>query len=78
MTKPTIFFSSAAPPVVSIYHVSVELNFSDALVLNQLRALLSNMTYPFIIDNHVNISDINITTGRSEHNKHTCAVVTLS
>lgn len=66
--NPTIFSSSAAHPVVSIYNISVELNISDALVLNQLRALLSNMTHPIIISDHINISDINITTGGTGHN----------
>lgn len=56
--------SSALP--VSIYDISVELNISDAVVLNQLRALLSNMIHPITINDYVQISDINITTGKNE------------
>lgn len=65
--NPFFFFliTSAALPV-SIYDISVELNISDVVVLNQLRALLSNMIHPITINDYVQISDINITTGKNE------------
>ena len=55
----------AAPPVLYEYLISVELNVSDVAVINQLRTILNNISYPIIImDSHIQLSDVNISTGR--------------
>lgn len=64
--NPFFFLTTSAALPILIYDISVELNISDAVVLNQLRALLSNMTHPITINDYVQISDINITTGKNE------------
>ncbi|XP_070844139.1 uncharacterized protein [Chaetodon trifascialis] len=51
-----------APPVLYEYLTSVELNILDVALINQLRTILSNISYPITIDNHTQISDINIST----------------
>ncbi|XP_076611658.1 uncharacterized protein LOC143335878 isoform X13 [Chaetodon auriga] len=53
---------TTAPPVLSEYLISVELNISGVAVINQLRTILSNISYPVSIDDHTQISDINIST----------------
>lgn len=59
--------TTPADLTASVYDISFELNISSADVLNQLRALLSNMTQPITVNDYVQISDINMTTGRNEH-----------
>ncbi|XP_035534980.1 adhesion G protein-coupled receptor F5-like [Morone saxatilis] len=53
---------SAAPPVLYEYLISIELNISDVAVINQLRSILSNISYPISISNQLQISDVNIST----------------
>uniref|UniRef100_A0A673BQU0 Adhesion G protein-coupled receptor F5-like n=1 Tax=Sphaeramia orbicularis TaxID=375764 RepID=A0A673BQU0_9TELE len=50
------------PPVFYEYIISVELNTTDVAVINQLRTILSNTSYPININNHIQISDINMST----------------
>ncbi|XP_060947074.1 adhesion G-protein coupled receptor F1-like [Limanda limanda] len=47
--------------VVYTYLISVELNISDVGLINPLRTILSNISYPISI-NHMLISDVNIST----------------
>ncbi|XP_069014881.1 uncharacterized protein [Embiotoca jacksoni] len=56
---PTI---STAPPLLYEFLVSIELNTTDVTVINKLRAILRNISYPVSINNHIQLSDINITT----------------
>ncbi|XP_070706014.1 adhesion G protein-coupled receptor F5-like [Pempheris klunzingeri] len=51
-----------APPVVYEYIISVELNISDVTVIDQLRSILGNISFPVSINNHIQISDVNIST----------------
>ncbi|XP_041814179.1 uncharacterized threonine-rich GPI-anchored glycoprotein PJ4664.02-like isoform X3 [Chelmon rostratus] len=53
---------STAPPVLYEYLISVELNVSDAALINQLRTILSNISFPISISDHTQISDISIST----------------
>uniref|UniRef100_A0A3Q1JYL4 Adhesion G protein-coupled receptor F5 n=1 Tax=Anabas testudineus TaxID=64144 RepID=A0A3Q1JYL4_ANATE len=53
---------NTSPTVVYEYIISIELNVSDVAVINQLRNILSNISYPVIISNQIQIYDINITT----------------
>ncbi|XP_053301824.1 uncharacterized protein LOC128460608 [Pleuronectes platessa] len=50
-----------APPVVYTYLISVELNIADVGLINPLRTILSNISYPISI-NHMQISDVIIST----------------
>ncbi|XP_029985105.1 uncharacterized threonine-rich GPI-anchored glycoprotein PJ4664.02-like isoform X3 [Sphaeramia orbicularis] len=59
-TTPTTITTS--PPVFYEYIISVELNTTDVAVINQLRTILSNTSYPININNHIQISDINVST----------------
>ncbi|KAM6992377.1 uncharacterized protein LKV04_008431 [Tautogolabrus adspersus] len=54
-----------ALPVVNEYLISVELNMSDVAVINQLRTILRNISYPLSINDQTQISDVNISTGRA-------------
>lgn len=67
LKRPTVllFCASAAPPLVYEYIVSVELNISDVTleVVNGLWGILGNIPYPVILNNHTEISYVNITTG---------------
>ncbi|XP_049914802.1 adhesion G protein-coupled receptor F5-like isoform X22 [Epinephelus moara] len=54
--------ASAAPPVIYEYIISVELNISDVTLINQLRTILRNISYPVSINNQIQIHDVNITT----------------
>ncbi|XP_051264162.1 uncharacterized protein LOC127367939 isoform X8 [Dicentrarchus labrax] len=54
--------SPTTPPVLYEYLISIELNISDVAVINQLRSILSNISYPIRISNQVQISDVNIST----------------
>ncbi|XP_039637238.1 mucin-5AC-like [Perca fluviatilis] len=54
--------TSAAPPVLYEYIISVEMNTTDVTLINQLRTILRSISYPFSINNHIQIYDINITT----------------
>ncbi|XP_027140127.1 uncharacterized protein adgrf8 [Larimichthys crocea] len=51
-----------SPPAVYEYIISVELNISDVAVINGLRTILNNISYPISINNHIQISDVNIST----------------
>ncbi|XP_040919847.1 uncharacterized threonine-rich GPI-anchored glycoprotein PJ4664.02-like isoform X2 [Toxotes jaculatrix] len=59
---PTTTPPSTAPPVVYQYLISIELNISDVTVINGLRSILSNISYPISINNQIQISDVNIST----------------
>lgn len=61
----------AAPAVVHEYLITVELNISNSDHLNLLRIRLRNMTDHISINPLVQISDINITTGKDERGTHT-------
>ncbi|XP_042246628.1 uncharacterized protein LOC121882433 isoform X1 [Thunnus maccoyii] len=54
--------SPTTPPVVYEYIISVELNISDVAVIDQLRTILSNISFPISINNHIQVSDVNIST----------------
>ncbi|XP_030260214.1 adhesion G protein-coupled receptor F5-like [Sparus aurata] len=54
--------SPTTPPVIHEYILSVELNISDVTVINQLKTILSNISYPISINNQIQISDVNIST----------------
>lgn len=67
----------SGPASPNEYLITAELSISDIVVLNELRAFLSNMTDPISISDYILIFDINITTGMCEHSTHTCAALTL-
>ncbi|XP_023270945.1 uncharacterized protein LOC111661558 [Seriola lalandi dorsalis] len=50
------------PPVVYEYIISVELNISDVSLIDQLRTIVSNISSPISINNHIQISEVNIST----------------
>ncbi|XP_071384537.1 uncharacterized protein [Centroberyx affinis] len=50
------------PPVIYEYLVSIELNTTDVTVIDQLRTLLRNTSFPISINNTIQISDVNIST----------------
>ncbi|XP_078145894.1 uncharacterized protein LOC139911641 [Centroberyx gerrardi] len=53
---------STTPPVLHEYLVSIELNTTDVTVINLLRAVLRNTSFPISINNTIQISDVNIST----------------
>ncbi|XP_022621871.1 adhesion G protein-coupled receptor F5-like [Seriola dumerili] len=53
---------STAPPVVYEYIISVELNISDVSLIDQLRTIVNNISSPISINNHIQISEVNIST----------------
>lgn len=53
----------AAPLVLHEYLVSVELNFSDAAALNQLKNALNRTAYPIRLNGFIQVSGITFTTG---------------
>ncbi|XP_044025382.1 adhesion G protein-coupled receptor F5-like isoform X20 [Siniperca chuatsi] len=60
-------FTTTAPspttsPVLYEYLISIDLNISDVAVINHLRTILSNISYPISINNHIHISDVNMST----------------
>lgn len=60
-----LFSSIAALPLLYEYLISVELNVSEVAVINQLRSILSNITYPISINDHTRLSQVNISTGKN-------------
>uniref|UniRef100_A0A8C9XAZ4 Adhesion G protein-coupled receptor F5 n=1 Tax=Sander lucioperca TaxID=283035 RepID=A0A8C9XAZ4_SANLU len=50
------------PPVLYEYIISVELNTTDVTLINQLRTTLRSISYPFSINNCIQISEANIST----------------
>ncbi|XP_035860708.1 uncharacterized threonine-rich GPI-anchored glycoprotein PJ4664.02-like [Sander lucioperca] len=50
------------PPILYEYIISVELNTTDVMLINQLRTTLRSISYPFSINNHIKISEANIST----------------
>uniref|UniRef100_A0A3B4TZB3 Adhesion G protein-coupled receptor F5-like n=1 Tax=Seriola dumerili TaxID=41447 RepID=A0A3B4TZB3_SERDU len=50
------------PPVVYEYIISVELNISDVSLIDQLRTIVNNISSPISINNHIQISEVNIST----------------
>ncbi|XP_026174851.1 uncharacterized threonine-rich GPI-anchored glycoprotein PJ4664.02-like [Mastacembelus armatus] len=58
----TTSLPSTAPPALYEYLISIELTISDVAVINELRTILSNISYPISINNHTQISDLNIST----------------
>ncbi|XP_028253417.1 uncharacterized protein adgrf6 isoform X5 [Parambassis ranga] len=59
-TAPTT--TTTVPPLVHDYLVSVELNTTNMTVINNLRVILNNLSYPITVNNQIQLSDINITT----------------
>ncbi|KAA8579081.1 hypothetical protein FQN60_016036, partial [Etheostoma spectabile] len=53
----TTLSPSTAPPVLYEYIISVELNTTDITLINQLRTTLRSLSYPFRINNHIQISE---------------------
>ncbi|KAF0023108.1 hypothetical protein F2P81_023738, partial [Scophthalmus maximus] len=54
--------TTPAPPAVYKYLISVELNVSVVGLIDQLRTILSNISYPISIGNHIQISHVNMST----------------
>ncbi|XP_067427696.1 uncharacterized protein [Thunnus thynnus] len=50
------------PPLLYEYLISVELNTTDVATIDRLRTILGNITYPISINNHIQLSDVNIST----------------
>ncbi|KAI3364052.1 hypothetical protein L3Q82_010882 [Scortum barcoo] len=59
-TTPTM--SPTTPSVLHEYIISVELNTSDVTVVNELRTILGNITYPISVNDQIQIYNVNITT----------------
>lgn len=57
----TLSFSTV-PPVVYEYQISIEVNTTDA---DQLRNTLRNIAFPAPIGTQINISEADITTGKT-------------
>ncbi|XP_055362341.1 adhesion G protein-coupled receptor F5-like isoform X2 [Betta splendens] len=66
--SPTTVISILPSAAVNDYIMSIELNISDVTVINQLRTILSNFSFPVNISNQVQIYGINITTVCSQTN----------
>lgn len=64
-------FSPAAPPFVFEYVISFELSTANESVINRLRSILRNVTYPIAVDvaGYPQISEINMTTGTFKKKK---------
>ncbi|CAL8311666.1 unnamed protein product [Boreogadus saida] len=58
-TSPT---PSTSPPVVYEYLTTIELQTTNVTVIEELRSILDNISYPFPIDSNILISEVNITT----------------
>ncbi|XP_071384534.1 uncharacterized protein [Centroberyx affinis] len=54
-----------APPVIYEYLVSIELNTTDVTVIDHLRTVLRNTSFPISINNTIQISDVNISTAHT-------------
>uniref|UniRef100_A0A8C5D1F8 Adhesion G protein-coupled receptor F5 n=1 Tax=Gadus morhua TaxID=8049 RepID=A0A8C5D1F8_GADMO len=54
--------SQLSPPVVYEYLTTIELQTTNVTVIEDLRSILDNISYPFPIDNNILISEVNITT----------------
>ncbi|XP_059897338.1 uncharacterized protein LOC132449620 [Gadus macrocephalus] len=54
---------STSPPVVYEYLTTIELQTTNVTVIEELRIILDNISYPFPIDSNILISEVNITTG---------------
>ncbi|KAF7641082.1 hypothetical protein LDENG_00294950, partial [Lucifuga dentata] len=50
------------PPVLHKYMVSLEMNTTDVSVINRLRIILKNISFPIILSNDRRVSDANIST----------------
>ena len=59
---------TAGPPAVYEYLTTIELNTTNVtnLVIQQLRTILGNISYPFTINRNIQISEVNITTGETQ------------
>ncbi|CAL8394975.1 unnamed protein product [Gadus morhua 'NCC'] len=53
---------STSPPVVYEYLTTIELQTTNVTVIEELRSILDNISYPFPIDSNILISEVNITT----------------
>ncbi|XP_045067108.1 uncharacterized protein adgrf6 [Coregonus clupeaformis] len=53
---------STVPPTLYEYMIEIELNTTDVTVIDQLRAILRNASYPVRINNLIQITGINIST----------------
>ena len=54
---------TAGPPVVFEYLTTIELKATNVTVIEELRSILDNISYPFSINSNILISEVNITTG---------------
>ncbi|CAL8234664.1 unnamed protein product, partial [Boreogadus saida] len=54
--------SQLSPPVVYEYLTTIELQTTNVTVIEELRSILDNISYPFPIDSNILISEVNITT----------------
>ncbi|KAF7646369.1 hypothetical protein LDENG_00188720 [Lucifuga dentata] len=50
------------PPVLHKYMVTLEMNTTDVSVINRLRIILRNISFPIILSNDRRVSDANIST----------------
>lgn len=57
---------TAGPPVVYEYLTTIELNTTNVTVIEQLRTILGNISYPFTINSNIQIREVNITTGETQ------------
>ena len=62
------FFSTVDPVFYAEYLIDIEVNTTDYLMIDQLRYILTNISHPVQVSEHVNISDVNITTGKCQWN----------
>ena len=56
------------PVFYAEYLVDIEVNTTDLLTIDELRFILTNISHPVQVSEHINISDVNITTGRCQWN----------
>uniref|UniRef100_A0A8C5D0V4 Adhesion G protein-coupled receptor F5-like n=1 Tax=Gadus morhua TaxID=8049 RepID=A0A8C5D0V4_GADMO len=54
--------SQLSPPLVYVYLTTIELQTTNVTVIEELRSILDNISYPFPIDSNILISEVNITT----------------
>lgn len=57
---------STDPVFLYGYIISIELNTTDPAVINVLRTILRNSSYPIIVNNRTRINSIDLSTGEKE------------
>ena len=57
-------FDSTEPVTLLEYFVEVEVNVNDLKAIDEPKNLLKNLSLPFALSSMINITDINITTGK--------------